>query len=60
MAVTMRVAAATSIKNQWNTCELKRFLRVLLSGQMVENIRLKLVAPISMATIRMASTTQLL
>lgn len=53
------MAMATRVKNQRMTCVLKRFLRVCLSGQMVENMRLKLVAPISMATIRMISTRTL-
>ena len=53
------MAMATSAKNHRTTCVLKRVLRLPLSGQTVENIRLKLVAPISMAMQRMASTTQL-
>ena len=53
------MAIATRDKNHRMTCVLKRFLRVCLSGQMVENMRLKLVAPISMAAMRMTSTVAL-
>ena len=53
------MAMVTSAKNHRTTCVLKRVWRLPLSGQTVENIRLKLVAPINMAMQRMASTTQL-
>ena len=59
LAVTARMAMVTSAKNHRTTCVLKRVLRLPLSGQTVENIRLKLVAPINMAMQRIASTTQL-
>ena len=60
LQVTIRMAMATSERNQRTTCELKRFLLVRLSGQTVENNKLKLVAPNIIATMRMASTPQLL